>query len=310
MANKKQFGELRFLQFGRRTTCESLGQQTGDAGACAECEALLTDAVDGVLTAEEQARFDGHVATCEVCGDQLAEARRGAAWLEILRMPAPEPPAELLLRILAETDDMQAAWAEAPQVPQAAKSNVVPLHKRLAALLRESPLGQIALQPRLAMTAAMAFFSIALTLNLTGVRLQDLRVSELQAGSLQRDFFQTKARAAQYVTGLRMVHEMESRVRDLQGDDELEAPGQFMNVPFVPDHLQTKPAQPSEQRQRIHTDAQPEDRPNDQPKAKQPDPDSGTSQRESIGQRRLLVAGGPEHRIDNSTYERQEGARA
>ena len=34
-------------------------------------------------------------------------------------------------------------------------------------------------EPRLLMTAAMAFFSIALTLNLTGVRLTDLRLCRI-----------------------------------------------------------------------------------------------------------------------------------
>ena len=35
-------------------------------------------------------------------------------------------------------------------------------------------------EPRLLMTAAMAFFSIALTLNLTGVRLSAVRLADLR----------------------------------------------------------------------------------------------------------------------------------
>ena len=43
------------------------------------------------------------MAQCGPCSQMLADARRGAAWLEMLRHPAPEPPAALLERILAQT---------------------------------------------------------------------------------------------------------------------------------------------------------------------------------------------------------------
>jgi len=79
------------------------------------------------------------------------------------------------------------------------------------------------LQPRLAMTAAMAFFSIALTLNLTGVRLQDLRASDLKPSSLKRDFYSANARVVQYYEGLRVVYELESRVHDLQSASDNDA---------------------------------------------------------------------------------------
>jgi hypothetical protein len=156
----------------------------------------------------------------------------------------------------------------------AAKSNVLPFRRRLAVAISGSPLGQIVLQPRLAMTAAMAFFSIALTMNLTGVRLQDLRVSELRTGSLKRNFYQANARAAQYYAGLRVVYELESRVRDLQGMTEDEAPAGVQSAPNT--------LQPDRQG--------PGARPGIRPGAKQPAPNSGTSRREEIGERRQLVA--------------------
>src|ERR1039457_1082978 len=61
-------------------------------------------------------------------------------------------------------------------------------------------------QPRLAMTAAMAFFSIALTMNLTGVHLQDLRASDLKPSSLKRDFTNANASVKRYYEGLRVVY--------------------------------------------------------------------------------------------------------
>jgi hypothetical protein len=272
---------------------------------------LLTEAVDGILTTEEQARFDRHLAECVECSEHLAEARRGAAWLEILRTPAPEPPADLLLRILAATGDLQASLAQTPQAALAAKSKITPSRKpfgrRLAAMLHASLLGQIVSEPRLAMTAAMAFFSIALTINLTGVRPQDLRLSAQQAGSLQRDFYQTKARAAQYVTGLRMVSELESRVRDFQNDGEDEAPTAIPFPPvsrtpgqFAPGPSLLGPPQPSDE----HSPSRPEAK----PATRQPAPDSGTSQRDDSNRRQLLAVVDPARRSVNISHIRQEEA--
>jgi hypothetical protein len=76
------------------------------------------------------------------------------------------------------------------------------------------------LQPRLAMTAAMAFFSIALTMNLTGVRLSALRASDFKPSSIMRSASQAKMRVVQYTDNLRVVYELESRVRQLSSDDD------------------------------------------------------------------------------------------
>ena len=58
--------------------------------ACAVCEAMLPEAVDGTLSAEEQRVFDVHVASCTHCAQELAEAQRGAAWLSMLKSKTPE----------------------------------------------------------------------------------------------------------------------------------------------------------------------------------------------------------------------------
>jgi anti-sigma factor RsiW len=71
--------------------------------ACAVCETMLPEAVDGLLSETEQRAFNKHVAGCVECARELAEAKRGAAWLSLLKSQAPEPPAGLLARILAET---------------------------------------------------------------------------------------------------------------------------------------------------------------------------------------------------------------
>src|ERR1700710_2053072 len=64
---------------------------------------MLADALDGTLSAADQATFDLHMVGCDTCAAMLADAQRGAAWMEMLRSPRPEPPAALLERILAQT---------------------------------------------------------------------------------------------------------------------------------------------------------------------------------------------------------------
>ncbi len=52
------------------------------------------------------------------------------------------------------------------------------------------------------MTAAMAFFSIALTLNITGVRVRDLSLNGLRPSNIQRSFSQANVRAIQFYDNL------------------------------------------------------------------------------------------------------------
>jgi hypothetical protein len=76
-------------------------------------------------------------------------------------------------------------------------------------------------EPRLMMTAAMAFFSIALTLNMTGVRLSALRLSDLRPTAM-RSFMERQLTMAsvpiiRYYDHLRFVYEVESKMRQLRG---------------------------------------------------------------------------------------------
>ena len=83
------------------------GFESDTASPCEVCEAMCLDAVDGTLTAAEQAMFDRHVAGCVGCAEQMSEAKRGAAWMEMLKGHRPEPPAGMLQRILAQTSEAE-----------------------------------------------------------------------------------------------------------------------------------------------------------------------------------------------------------
>ena len=76
------------------------------------------------------------------------------------------------------------------------------------------------------MTAAMAFFSIALTLNLAGIKLTQLRPADFQPSRLRanltRQYYSTNEQVTKYYENLRLVYEMESRVRELRRTTEAE----------------------------------------------------------------------------------------
>ena len=309
MADSKQFGGPKIRQFGDK----SPGNQPGDGGHCAQCEAMLADALDGTLNAADQELFETHMAFCGPCSQMLADARRGAAWLEMLRSPQPEPPASLMERILAQTSGAQAVPAPsqmqhagtaamqpadfgvAAMSPAAAPfHNVIPFRSRMVAAVRGNSFGHIIFQPRLAMTAAMAFFSIALTMNLTGVRLQDLHASDLRPSSLERNFSNAKASLERHYEGLRVVYELESRVHDLQSasDNDTAPIGGKRSESATPN---TQPAnQPGGDRapaaQPAPVNHSPAAQPEQKKKSPESGPNAGTSRREIPGRRLSLAS--------------------
>jgi hypothetical protein len=106
---------------------------------------------------------------------------------------------------------------------------------------RPSFMGRIFMQahrfaePRLLMTAAMAFFSIALTLNLTDVHLSSLRLSDLRPTAL-RSFMERRVTMAstpiiRYYDHLRFVYEVETRMRELRRTSEDDSSQQKPKTP-------------------------------------------------------------------------------
>ena len=191
--------------------------------ACGHWETLLADALDGLLKPEDEATFAEHMASCQACTALFDEARKGREWLEFLS-PEPEVPAGLLDKILAQTGPGQVAGYGL--ISGGAK--VLPMPP---AWQRPGFMGQIRrfAEPRLLMTAAMAFFSIALTLNLTGVRLSSLRLADLRPTAV-RSFMERRMMTAsvpivRYYDHLRFVYEVESRMRELRRGRGRRRPG-------------------------------------------------------------------------------------
>jgi hypothetical protein len=202
---------------------------------CEEWEALLVDFLDGALPPDDAPGFQVHRQTCAACAEMFAQAAQGRDWLNFLRT---DPPVSALLvsKILAQTSGIaghtglpgqglptqglpgQPGTDFAVAVPAAP---VGPFWKRpglLAATQRVA-------QPRLMMTAAMAFFSITLTLNIAGVRLSAVRLTDLKpaaiSSTLDKQYHMASARVVRYYDNLRFVYEMEARVRELRRDADL-----------------------------------------------------------------------------------------
>jgi hypothetical protein len=216
--------------------------------ACGEWETLLPDALDGLLSPDHEATFTAHMAACQACTALFEESRRGREWLEFLS-PEPEVPAGLVDRILASTGTRHAA-----SFPLAADSELVPVMP--GAILASPPAWQKPgltgfvrrfAEPRLLMTAAMAFFSIALTLNMTGVRLTTLRLSDLRPMAvrsfMERQLTMASVPIIRYYDHLRFVYEVESKMRQLRGSTQEGGEGQSDQ------NSQPKNTQPGESKQ-------------------------------------------------------------
>jgi hypothetical protein len=194
--------------------------------ACGQWEALLADALDGLLRPEDEAVFAAHMVTCPECSALFEEASRGREWLEFLS-PEPEVPAGLLDKILAKTGPGQ----EASYGLMSGGAKVVPIRPvTIPAWQRPGLMSHVRrfAEPRLLMTAAMAFFSIAMTLNLTGVRLSDLKLSNLRP-SVVRSIMERRLTIAstpiiRYYDHSRLVREVQMKVQELrpatQGEGE------------------------------------------------------------------------------------------
>jgi Putative zinc-finger len=189
--------------------------------SCEAWEAMLADALDGTLDARDAAAFEAHSKNCGAgCGDLLEESKRGTEWLRFLR-ETPEAPQGLLEKILVGTTGLPEA-----QQPLAA-SGAVALPQQPWLGVSVAMLQRHMAESRILMTLAMAFFSLALTLNLTGVRLNQLKLSDLSPSELARSvsshYFTTYGHLTKYYSNLRVVYELESRVNEMRRDNNAPA---------------------------------------------------------------------------------------
>jgi hypothetical protein len=179
---------------------------------CNEFDALLSDAIDKMLTGPKAEAFLAHGKTCAVCGPLLAEAEIGKHWLE--QLVDVEPPAMLMHNILAATVGIDTARMRGAATVPGQASWI----ERMAEWGRMvvSPITNVARQPRFAMSFGMAFFSLSISLSLAGVKLSDVRHADLRPSAIKRSYYETSGRVVKYYENIRFVYEIESRVREFK----------------------------------------------------------------------------------------------
>jgi hypothetical protein len=173
---------------------------------CVEVEALLAEALDGTLQGSQREAFEVHERSCTSCQAMLAEARAGMLLLQGLEEA--EPPRNLVHNILAQT--IGALPSEHAMPAPRPEGRFEKLKARLA------PIFAPVATPRFAMSFGMAFFSITMLLGIAGFHMSDLRHLDLSSKGIMKTYYDTQARAVRYYENMRLVYEIESRVRDLK----------------------------------------------------------------------------------------------
>ena len=188
---------------------------TGKPGgfSCMDFDVLLSEAIDGKLAGAELADFQHHVAECPTCGPGFADTAAGLRWLSVLE-PV-EMPTHLFHNILAATSVQDVALKA--QVQQRAGWLEWATRVLESVLL---PVFNTVRQPRFALNAGMAFFSVSLLLNVAGFKLSGLRLSDLTPGAIKTNatlrYYETTSRVVKYYENIRFVYELESTVRELK----------------------------------------------------------------------------------------------
>jgi hypothetical protein len=173
----------------------------------AEFEGMLAEGIEGRLSPAQEAEFRSHAQSCSMCGPMLADALAGYDLLHTL--DEIEPPKHLLHNILTATTGV---------APRRTATERVPFGERLREWLR--PAFTPVLNPRLAGSLAMAFFSLTLIMSLAGFRITDLKHMDLRPSSIRqgvtRRYYETSARVVRYYDSMRFVYELQSRLGELK----------------------------------------------------------------------------------------------
>jgi hypothetical protein len=191
------------------------------------------------------------MATCPDCAELFEQARRGREWLEFLA-PEPEVPAHMLDKILVGTGHAKSdksIFVPANLIPAGAPASVLGGNVLAMTAAWQRPGFAASMrrfaEPRLLMTAAMAIFSIGLTLSLTGVRISvvkmDLRPASVRS-ALEKRIMTASTPIVRYYDHLRFVYELESRVKEMrrssqgEGDQQNQAPSKNNGQPDGESH--------------------------------------------------------------------------
>ncbi|HEY6290177.1 MAG TPA: zf-HC2 domain-containing protein [Terriglobia bacterium] len=169
-----------------------------------EIENLASDYLEGQLNVLRQAEVERHLAACPDCRDLMAGVRR---LFELCQAAEPlEPPPWLVPKILRATVGERKPG----------------LGERLIAWFRP------VLQIRVVYGVAMAVFSLSMIANVAGINLRHVKAEDLNPKNwiyqANRNGHLMLGRAEKYYYDLKVVYEIESRLRQLRAQPTDEAP--------------------------------------------------------------------------------------
>jgi hypothetical protein len=175
---------------------------------CAEFENLLADYIDGSLADTQRGALEEHTATCPACRGFMRNVTGALAFLK--RADQVLPPPELVTRIAYQAPigrtrqpfETQGVWS-----------------KISAAWL------QPFLRPRFAMGMAMTILSFAMLQRCTGVQVQHIQPADLSPiriwDGVEDKVVRVKDRAVKYYENIRLVYEIQTRLKALQEQEEM-----------------------------------------------------------------------------------------
>jgi putative zinc finger protein len=214
---------------------------------CNEFDVLLSDALDGVLSGSGLDRFQAHARVCKVCGPLLAEAEAGRNWLKGLTEV--EPPVSLVNNILVSTTGVDTQrLRDTVRSPQPRIS----WWEHVQASLLE-PIWATVRQPRFAMSFGMAFFALSVGLTVAGVKPADLRQISLRPSAIRHTYYATQARVVHYYENVRIVYEVESRVREIKRTVAPAEPGPTQSRPATQKDKNDTTQQPEQKQERNYS---------------------------------------------------------
>jgi len=173
-----------------------------------ELENLTSDYLEGLLEPGLRKEVEAHLSACPSCLEMVGDVRRA---LQLCHAAPELEPAPWLVRkiMLATVGERKPGWVE-----------------RLVTFFRP------ALQPRFAYGVAMAVFSFSIIVNAAGINLRRVTIRDLNPLTwrlkVDRAVHLYIARGEKFIDDLRVVYEIESRLRQLRAhpEEEQETPKQ------------------------------------------------------------------------------------